>query len=167
MFHQDVTPVKIASGLTFGFIIGVTPLDTLHGTLAIGCIFIFRFQVFITLTSAILFSILSSVADPILHAVGVWVLKDIESLTPLFNTLSDIPIIPFTRFNNSIVMGALFFSVIGAPILFVISFTLLKRSWAKWYALFLDSRLWAWWQAFPPYIWYKNYESMETPHAPS
>jgi uncharacterized protein (TIGR03546 family) len=55
--------------------------------------------------------------------LGYLILADIPFLQPLWTTLYNIPIFPFTRFNNTVVMG----SFITGLILFVPIYLLSKR----------------------------------------
>ena len=66
-----------------------------------------------------LFSLLAPVLDPLFDTMGWWFLN-IEKLTPFFSWLLDIPFVGFTRFNNTIVMGSLFFSLAAyIPVYFI------------------------------------------------
>ena len=57
-----------------------------------------------------LFSLLAPLLDPLFDTIGWWFLN-IEKLGPFFSRLLDIPFVAFTKFNNTIVMGSLLFSL--------------------------------------------------------
>ena len=68
-------------------------------------LFFFRIQIGAALTTAVFFKLLAFVLDPVFDSVGGAILSA-ESLRPLFTTMYNMPVIPWLRFNNSIVMGA-------------------------------------------------------------
>jgi uncharacterized protein (TIGR03546 family) len=53
-----------------------------------------------------LVKILSLLILPALDALG-WSILHIDSLQPLFTTMYNMPFVPFTKFNNTLVMGGL------------------------------------------------------------
>ena len=57
--------------------------------------------------------------DSISHKVGSAILST-QSLEPLFTSLYNSPIIPFTRFYNSVIMGASVLTIILFPLVFFI-----------------------------------------------
>src|SRR5690606_22274471 len=105
LLNSDTGTTSLAAGMTCGFILGMTPVLSLHSLLVFLILFIFRIQIGAALVTAFFFKFVAFLLDPAFHAVGSQVLE-IESLRSFFTTLYNMPLIPFTRFNNSIVMGS-------------------------------------------------------------
>jgi uncharacterized protein (TIGR03546 family) len=99
-------PGEIAAGIAMGVWLALLPAGNL---LWVG---LFLITVFLKLNLAIellilaVLSPLAGLADAQLHTVGSAVLTA-EALEGFFTGLYNTPLVPFTRFNNTVVMGAL------------------------------------------------------------
>jgi len=60
--------------------------------------------------SAILFSWVGAVADPLTHRIGEALLTN-RSLQPTWAYIYDLPLMPWTGFNNTVVLGSLLFGL--------------------------------------------------------
>jgi uncharacterized protein (TIGR03546 family) len=91
---------EIAAGVSMGVLLALIPGANLLWLL------IFVLTVFLKLNLGIellVLAILKPIAplgDPLLHTLGVS-----EELFGLFTSLYNVPLLPFTRFNNTVVMG--------------------------------------------------------------
>jgi uncharacterized protein (TIGR03546 family) len=81
-----------------------------------------------------------------------------HSLAPLFTKLYNMPLIPFTRFNNSIVMGSAVITILLSPIVFIISQRLIIKYRVTVLARFKTTKLWKAVEATKFYQWYYKYE---------
>ena len=108
------SPQQIAFGVALGLVIGLIPKDSLFAYLF--CLFVFATSVNLLAASlsTLFFSWLGSFLDPISHQIGLFVLS-LESLESTWIWLYQQPIIPWTRFNNTVVLGSL---VVGLILLF-------------------------------------------------
>ncbi|MCQ2576145.1 MAG: TIGR03546 family protein [Treponema sp.] len=117
--NSNTHPGEIAHAVCLGIILGFMPkTNLLWYLLTIGFLFmrINRGTLFI---STVLFSLLAPVCDSLFDTIGYWVLN-ISFMGPVFSKLLDIPLLGFTMFNNSIVAGALIFSLlIYVPVYFI------------------------------------------------
>ena len=73
--------------------------------------------------------------DPIAAAIGASALEN-PSLQGLWTTLYNMPIVPYTRFNNTIVMGSFLFATVAAIPLYFLTRTLIIK-----YRLVVVSRI--------------------------
>jgi len=110
---------QIAAGAAWGVMLGLIPLSNPFG------IVIFIFSFFFTHNhSAKIFGlaivkILSIFILPALDALG-WQILHIDSLQPLFTAMYNMPFVPFTKFNNTIVMGGLIAGIVlWLPVFFL------------------------------------------------
>ena len=107
ILRSGATPAQIAGGFVLGMMIGLSP-SFLNPLNLIPVILLVILNV--NLTSAIFaYAIFSAVAyflDPFFHSLGYFLLVGSQILRGLWTTLYNIPFIPFTRFNNTVVMGS-------------------------------------------------------------
>lgn len=99
-------PGEIAAGIAMGLWLALLPAGNLIW------VALFLITVFLKLNLAIgllvlaVISPVAGAADGSLHLLGAAVLTT-EGMEPLFTQLYNLPLVPFTRFNNTVVMGAL------------------------------------------------------------
>ena len=100
------TSRQLALGVAIGLMIGLIPKDSLL-PYAIALVGILSRANLLSLgLSAVVFSWASPLIDPVLHRLGHWALT-YDSLQSTWTWLYQIPVIPWTRFDNTVVMGAL------------------------------------------------------------
>lgn len=157
LLNSDTGTISIAAGLTCGFILGMTPVLSLHSLLVFLILFFFRIQIGAALLAAFFFKFAAFLLDPVFHSVGSQVLE-IKSLAPFLTTLYNMPIVPFTRFNNSIVMGSGVITFALSPFVFICSLFLIKKYRELVVAKFKDTKLWKAIQATKFYQWYYKYD---------
>ncbi len=98
---------RLALAITLGFALGFTPFLTLQALLLVGAALWTRPALGPFLISLGLFSFLARSLETLLHLIGLWVLTDIEALTPIWAQGYHSAVMPLTRFNHSQVMGSL------------------------------------------------------------
>lgn len=112
LLHSNVDPAQIAGGFALGSIIGLTPLFSLHNLIVAFIIIILNVNIASAFFGMLIFSVIGFFTDSIAHSIGYWLLVSMESLTPLWTRLYNMPIVPFTRFNNTVVLGSLIISLL-------------------------------------------------------
>jgi uncharacterized protein (TIGR03546 family) len=159
LLNSDTGTNQLAAGITCGVILGFTPAFSLQTVLVFFCLFFFRIQIGAAFLTAFFFKFLAYLFDPVFHAIGTEVLQ-IAALKPLYTTLYNMPIIPYTRFNNTIVMGSAVVTIILSPIVFVVSKILIFQYRATFVARFRQTKLWKAVQATYFYKWYAKYDEL-------
>lgn len=157
LLNSDTGNISLAMGMTCGFILGMTPALSLHSLLIFLILFFFRIQIGAALITAFFFKFVAFLLDPAFHAVGSKVLE-IESLEAIYTTLYNLPIIPFTRFNNSIVMGSAVITIALSPLVFLISQFLIVKYRVTVLARFKQTKFWKAIEATKFYQWYYKYD---------
>lgn len=157
LLNSDTGNISLAMGMTCGFILGMTPVLSLHSLLVFLILFIFRIQIGAALVTAFFFKFVAFLLDPVFHMVGSAVLE-MNSLQAFFTTLYNMPIIPYTRFNNSIVMGSAVVTFALSPIVFILSQKMIIKYREQVVARFKDTKFWKAVQATKFYQWYYKYE---------
>ncbi len=118
LLHSDTGQNQIAAGLSFGVFLGFAPFMSLQTLLVLFFVFILRVQLGAAFLSAFFFKFIAYLLDPVADPIGRQLLEN-ETLRPLWTKMYNIPLLPMTRFNNSIILGSFAISVILCPILFL------------------------------------------------
>ncbi len=126
LLHSENGAGQIAAGLTIGFLMGLSPIASLQSLLFIIILLCFRVQIGAALAMAAITKVSSIGLISPLASVGSWALE-LSFLQSTYTTLFNMPIIPFSKFNHSVVMGGLVFSLTLGPILFILFYLLVKK----------------------------------------
>ena len=159
LLNSETGHNQIASGIAMGFILGLSPTLSLQSVLVFLLIFVFRVQLGAALIASFFFKFMAFFLDPVVDPLGQWILE-LPSLRALFVELYNMPIVPLTRFNNSIVMGSGILAVMLFPFVFLVSRTLILKYREAIVARFGESKLWKAFAATSLYKWYNKYQSL-------
>jgi len=116
--HSDGTPGQVAAGIAIGSVLGLTPLMNLHNLVVFSLVVVLNVSFGGAMLGWALFVPAGFLLDPVFHAVGVELLQA-PSLRPRWTTWTNTPLIPFTNFNNTVVLGSFVgWMVLAVPIFF-------------------------------------------------
>ena len=110
IFQTDISPNQVAWGFALGAILGLVPNMFMKLVLFI-VIMMFRVNVSAAFLAWAVYEILSFALDPLFDVVGFYILN-IASLNGFYTWLYNLPVVPFTKFNNTVVMGSLIIGII-------------------------------------------------------
>lgn len=102
---------QLALGVAFGLLIGLVPKDSLIPYVIALVAILTRANLLSLGVAGLAFSWLSPLLDSISHRLGQWALTH-DSLESTWTTLYQLPMIPWTRFDNTVVMGSLLLGMI-------------------------------------------------------
>lgn len=105
VLRSAATPAQIGGGFIIGMAIGLIPSFVIKILLFIGLILI-NVNFATALFAAAVCGLLAFLFDPLFHSFGYFLLTDIGFLRPLYTALYNTPFVPFTGFNNTVVMGS-------------------------------------------------------------
>lgn len=157
LLNSETGTNQIAWGIAFGFVLGMTPAFSLQTVLVFIILLFFRVQMGAAFIAAFFFKFAAYLFDPVFHSVGSAVLE-MDGLKPLFTTLYNMPIVPWTRFYNSIVMGSGVVSLLLTPVVFFASLYLVKKYRKNVYEKFKQSKFFKAVKATGFYKWYMKYD---------
>ena len=106
------TPRQIAWGFALGSIIGLSPMLTLQGLFIWLVILILDVNLSAAFVAVALFKVVAYLFDPAFHAFGFILLTQIDFLKSFYTLLYNAPLVPLTRFNNTVVMGSFIAAII-------------------------------------------------------
>jgi uncharacterized protein (TIGR03546 family) len=159
LLNSDTGTVQIAMGVAAGFVLGMTPFFSLQSVLIFVALFLFRIQIGAAFTSAFFFSFVAYLLDPLFHSVGTQILET-QALQGLFTDLYNMPVVPYSRFNNTIVMGSGVVAFVLSPLIFLSAFFGVRQYRVLVVDKIRKSKLWMSLQGTTVYQWYSKYEDL-------
>jgi uncharacterized protein (TIGR03546 family) len=117
--NADTSPNEIASGVMLGSIIGLMPKFNLLALALWVVVLMFRTNFGMATASVVIFAIVGSITDPWAEHLGFYLLTGVPALKSFWTALYNMPIVPFTAFNNTLVLGNFVLGLILAvPVFF-------------------------------------------------
>ena len=126
VINSETEPGQISLAFCFAMIAGLTPLYSLHNLLVLLIVLIIRVNLSAVILGLTFFTGIAYLLDPFFHWLGLGILNA-TALNGLWTSLYNITVFRLAKFNNSIVMGSLFFSLIAFVPFYVISNLLILR----------------------------------------
>jgi uncharacterized protein (TIGR03546 family) len=103
--HSEGTPAQVAAGVALGSALGLTPLMNVHNLVIFALLVILNVSFGGGMLGWALFVPVGFVLDPIFHRIGSALLQA-RNLRPTWESLSNTPLLPYTNFNNTVVLGS-------------------------------------------------------------
>ena len=116
--HSEGTPGQLAAGIALGSFLGLTPLVNIHNAVIFAALVLLNVSFAGGMLGWALFIPFGFLLDPLFDWIGHTLLFT-PALTPLFTSLYNMPIVPLTNFNNTVVLGSFVFAVVLAVPLYV------------------------------------------------
>ena len=116
--HSDGTPGQVAAGMALGAALGLTPLMNVHNLLVFSLILLLNVSFGGGMLGWALFVPMGFLLDPLFHSIGLQLLEA-PSLRQLWTGWYNTPLLPYTNFNNTVVLGSVVgWLVMAVPIFF-------------------------------------------------
>ena len=156
--NSEGSPFQVAAGIAFGACLGLTPIANLHNVAVFLLVMILNVSMAGFWLGWALFVPVGFLLDPLFDRIGQSLLES-GALRPLWTSLTNMPVVPFTNFNNSVVLGSFVFWVVAfVPLLFLAQWGVaryrasiyerLKKT--KFFQAVTASKLYGVWQWFHP-----------------
>jgi uncharacterized protein (TIGR03546 family) len=159
MLNSETGTNQIAWGMAAGFVLGMSPSLSLQTLLVFLLILVFRIQAGAAFLAAFFFKFVAYLLDPVFADIGAGVLE-MASLRGLFTAMYNMPLVPLTRFNNSVVMGAGVVSVLLMPVVFFGSKFLIGKYREQIVKRYQSTKFWKLVKATSFYKWYASYDDL-------
>ena len=111
VLNSEAEPSQISLALGFGMIAGFVPFFSIYTILVVLIVFMLRVTLSAFFLGWLFFSLIAYLIDPFFHRVGLAVLTA-GPLQTLWTAMYNAPFWRFQKFNNTVVMGSLLFSVV-------------------------------------------------------
>jgi uncharacterized protein (TIGR03546 family) len=106
--HSEGTPGQVAAGIMLGAGIGLTPLMSAHNLVLFAAIALLNVSFGGGMLGLALFTPVGFVLDPLFDRIGLALLTA-PGLKGLWTAWYNIPLLPYTNFNNSVTLGSFVF----------------------------------------------------------
>lgn len=137
------SPHQLALGAAFGMCAGIIPKDSLF-PYAIGMIALLTTANIVCIAmSALVVSWISPLLDPISHKIGTYVLT-LDSLEPTWTALFQLPVMPWTRFENTVVTGSLCLGILLAVPVYSLSYYCFAKFGSAIFSYLSNTRVARW-----------------------
>jgi uncharacterized protein (TIGR03546 family) len=124
--HSAGTPGQVAAGMALGSALGLTPLMNLHNLVIFSLLVLLNVSFGGGMLGWMLFVPFGFLLDPVFDAIGLRLLAA-PTLRPLWTDLTNTPIVPYTNFNNTVVLGSFVgWLVLAVPIFFAARYGVAK-----------------------------------------
>jgi uncharacterized protein (TIGR03546 family) len=116
--HSAGTPGQVAAGMALGSALGLTPILNVHNLIIFSLLVLLNVSFGGGMLGWALFVPIGFLLDPLFDTIGLSLLTA-PPLRPLWTDWTNTPILPFTNFNNTIVLGSFVsWVVLAIPIFF-------------------------------------------------
>ena len=113
-------PWQIAAGISLGIVCGVLLNQSILGLLALAALFFLPIHFPLAIAVALLCAGMAPLFEPIFGTIGVWALGQ-SWIRNAVGQLHGVPLMPWLRLNNTIVMGALVVGLVQLiPVFYVV-----------------------------------------------
>ena len=156
--HSDGTPGQVALGIALGSALGLTPLINVHNLIVFSVIVLLNVSFGGGMLGWALFVPVGFVLDPLFDRIGASLLQA-PSLRPLWTSWYNTPLVPYTNFNNTVVLGSVVaWLVLTVPIYFAARWGIVRYRatigervrQSKFYKAITASQVYNWYKLFRP-----------------
>lgn len=126
ILNSESDPGQISLAFCFSMVAGLTPALSPHNLAVLLAVLLLRVNLSAFILGWLFFSAVAYILDPLFHRIGMGLLTA-GALESLWTFFYNIPVLRFTRFNNSVVAGSLFFAIISfVPLYFLSNMLIVK-----------------------------------------
>jgi uncharacterized protein (TIGR03546 family) len=146
-------PRHLAAGIALGAMLGLVPKGNLLAASFFLLFFFLRVDKGLAFLTAAAFTPFAYAIDPLAHKLGLALLTA-PALKGLWTALYDLPIVPLTRFNNSVVLGNLTLGLLLFVPLYLLGLRLagwynkVARPWVDKTPFMRALKGWGWYQKY-------------------
>lgn len=121
ILRSQGTPNQIAMGFVLGMMMALIPFWTIQHLLILMVLIVFNLNIGSFLLSFLIFKTIAYIFDPVFHSTGYWLLVEQQGLHSFWVWLYNLPLLPYTYYNNTVSLGGILFSIIlSVPVFYAI-----------------------------------------------
>ncbi|HEY7681079.1 MAG TPA: TIGR03546 family protein [Gemmatimonadales bacterium] len=118
--HSEGTPGQVAAGIMLGAGIGLTPLLSAHNLILFAAIVLLNVSFGGGMLGLALFTPVGFVLDPLFDRIGLALLTA-PALRTLWTGWYNLPLVPYTNFNNSVTLGSFVLWVVASVPIYLLA----------------------------------------------
>ena len=153
--HSEGTPAQVAAGMALGAVWGLTPLMNIHNVLIAAVVAVFNVSVGGAMLGWLVFTPVGFLLDPLFDWIGRTLLMGTPSLEAFWTRLYNVPVLPWTNFNNTVVLGSVVFWFVGLVPIYLLCREGVRRYRATWGKRLENTRAMRGIRASKVYNWYR------------
>ena len=124
--NSEGTPFQVAVGIAMGSALAVTPLMNVHNLVIALAAMLLNVSLAGFFLGWVLLTPFGFILDPLFDRIGTALLSA-PSLQGLWTSLYNMPVVPYTNFNNSVVLGSFVFWLLAfVPLLLAAKYGVTK-----------------------------------------
>ena len=112
LLNSASNPWQLAFGAAFGMVLGLTPLLSLHNVFVLLLLLVLRVNISFALLSMAVCAGFAYVFDAQFHQLG-WQVLNATSLRDIWTMFYNHPVLRWSNFNNTVLMGSLIVSLLA------------------------------------------------------
>ena len=156
--HSEGTPGQVAAGIAVGSVLGLTPIFNVHNLIIFSLVVLLNVSFGGAMLGWALFVPVGFLLDPLFHAIGLELLQA-PALRSIWTTLTNTPLVPYTNFNNTEVLGSFVgWIALALPIFFAARFGVARYRatigervrQSRFYKAVTASQVYNWYRMFRP-----------------
>ena len=156
--HSEGTPGQLAAGIVLGSFLGLTPIVNIHNAIIFAALVLLNVSFAGGMLGWAVFIPFGFLLDPLFDWIGHSLLLA-PALRGLWTSWYNMPIVPLTNFNNTVVLGSFVFAVLLAvPLFFATRYGVTRYRatigervrQSKWYRAVTASRVYNVYKMFRP-----------------
>ena len=132
ILRSNDNPWQLALGFAIGAALGLIPAKSILGLAILILLYLLNVNLGLALMTAALYKIVGAFASPLFHEMGRYLLVTRGDLTPFWTTLYNLPVIPWTRFNNTVVLGSVVAGIVLLLPHYLAMFALIRKYQTTW-----------------------------------
>ncbi len=159
ILNSGTDPSQISLGFAFAMVAGLTPFFGVHNLVVFLLVMVLRVNLSAFILGTAFFSALAYGLDPLFHVMGLKLLTW-DAMRGVWTDMYNTSIFKVARFNNTIFMGSIVFSVL-LFVPFVLAGNLLIRKYRKHILSYVEkTRIVQAWKATGMYRMYQSYRDL-------
>lgn len=118
--HSEGTPGQVAAGIVLGAGIGLTPLLSAHNLVLFAAIVLLNVSFGGGMLGMALFTPFGFLLDPLFDRIGL-ALLNAPGLAGIWTSWYNVPLLPYTNFNNSVTLGSFVFWLLATVPIYLLA----------------------------------------------
>lgn len=161
VLNSEISPRQIAAGFAFGVLIGLVPVTGLLPLLLLLAAFLVNINLSIMAVSTAIFKLVAFGLDPVANRVGYTLLAKTAALHGLWTKLYNMPVVPYTKFNNTLVLGSFVIGILLLIPMYFVGLWGVEKYRRDWREKVLASRIMQAFKASSVYKLYQTYQGFK------
>ena len=160
VLNSEISKRQIGAGFAYGALLGLVPASGLLPVLLLLLGLVVNINLVMMVVAAAIFKLLSFAVDPLANSVGYALLAKTPALAGFWTALYNMPVVPYTRFNNTIVLGSFVIGLASLVPVYFAAVWLVEQYRTRWRETILRMKIVQVAKASRLYRFYLSYKGL-------